>query len=81
MCLPSPTVMNHNTTSQAILDEHWQNTKRTEIDALDENGTCTIETLPPGKKVIGCNWVFRLKLKADGTLERCKVRLVVLINN
>lgn len=54
---------------------------RTEIDALDENGTWTIETLPPGKKAIGCKWVFRLKFKADGTLERYKARLVVLGNN
>lgn len=64
-----------------MLDEKWRNAMRQEIDALDENGTWTIETLPSGKKAIGCKWVFRLKFKADGTLERYKARLVVLGNN
>ena len=67
--------------SQAVLDEQWRNAMRSEIDALEDNGTWTVETLPPGKKAIGCKWVFRLKFKADGTLERYKARLVVLGNN
>ena len=37
--------------------------------------------LPPGKHAIGCKWVFKLKFRADGTLERYKARLVVLGNN
>ena len=32
--------------------------------------------LPRDHKVIGCKWVFRVKLKPDGSLERYKVRLV-----
>ncbi|KAE9603996.1 putative RNA-directed DNA polymerase [Lupinus albus] len=33
-------------------------------------------TLPPHKTAIGCKWVYKTKLKADGTLERHKARLV-----
>lgn len=32
--------------------------------------------LPPGKKSIGSKWVYKVKLKSDGSLERCKARLV-----
>ena len=32
--------------------------------------------LPPGKRPIGCKWVYRVKLNPDGTVERYKPRLV-----
>ena len=32
--------------------------------------------LPPGKRLVGCKWVYKLKLKADESLERHKARLV-----
>ena len=33
-------------------------------------------TLPPSKVPIGCKWVFKIKLKANGFVERYKARLV-----
>jgi len=36
--------------------------------------------LPLGKKTIRSKWVFKVKLKADGSLERYKARLVVKDN-
>ena len=32
--------------------------------------------LPIGKKTIGCKWVFSVKYKSDGTIDRYKARLV-----
>ena len=29
-----------------------------------------------GKRTVGCRWIFTVKYRADGTLERYKVRLV-----
>ncbi|KAL0456195.1 UNVERIFIED_CONTAM: Retrovirus-related Pol polyprotein from transposon TNT 1-94 [Sesamum latifolium] len=43
---------------------------------LGRNQTWQITKLPPGKRAIGCKWVFRLKLKDDGTIDRHKTRLV-----
>ena len=33
-------------------------------------------SLPAGKKVIGCRWVFTVKVNLDGSIARLKVRLV-----
>ncbi|RVX06823.1 Retrovirus-related Pol polyprotein from transposon RE2 [Vitis vinifera] len=41
-----------------------------------ENGTWSLTTLPHGKWVVGCKWVYKLKLRADGSLEWHKARLV-----
>ena len=32
--------------------------------------------LPPGKKTVGCRWVYTMKHNADGSVDRYKVRLV-----
>ena len=48
----------------------------TEIDALVSNNTWTFTPLPSNKKTIGCKWVYKIKYKADGSVERYKGRLV-----
>ena len=48
----------------------------TEYEALIRNDTQTLMSLPPDHKVIGCKWVFKVKLKPDGSLERYKAQLV-----
>ncbi|XP_070032892.1 uncharacterized mitochondrial protein AtMg00820-like [Nicotiana tomentosiformis] len=47
-----------------------------EIAALEENQTLSIIDLPPGKIPIGCRWIFKIKYKASGEVERYKARLV-----
>ncbi|PNX93189.1 putative copia-type protein, partial [Trifolium pratense] len=54
----------------------WRNAMQSEIDALCENRTWSLVSLPPGKKPIGCRWVFKIKRKSDGSIERYKARLV-----
>ena len=47
-----------------------------EIDSLLENGTWELARLPPDRKAIGCRWVFVIKHKSDGSVDRYKARLV-----
>jgi hypothetical protein len=46
------------------------------LEALEKNQTWKLTKLPPGKKPVSCKWIFKTKRKADGSLERHKVRLV-----
>ena len=46
------------------------------MDALQKNETWELVDLPSSKKPMGCNWVFVVKFKDDGSLERHKARLV-----
>lgn len=46
------------------------------MEALQKNKTWKLVPLPDGKKLIGCKWVFSIKHKEDGSIERYKARLV-----
>uniref|UniRef100_A0A2N9EDP9 Integrase catalytic domain-containing protein n=1 Tax=Fagus sylvatica TaxID=28930 RepID=A0A2N9EDP9_FAGSY len=47
-----------------------------ELDALHKTHTWDMTTLPPGKSAVGCKWVYKIKTRADGSVERYKARLV-----
>lgn len=40
-----------------------------EFEALEANQTWSIIPLPPEKKPIGNKWVYKIKHRADGTIE------------
>ncbi|GFZ16754.1 hypothetical protein Acr_26g0000240 [Actinidia rufa] len=44
-----------------------------ELQALDRTHTWDLVDLPPGKSIIGCRWVYKIKTRADGTVERYKL--------
>jgi hypothetical protein len=46
------------------------------IHDLKKNHTWTVTDLPSGKHPIGCKWVYKIKHKANGDVERYKARLV-----
>ena len=47
-----------------------------EMAALDKNNTWIVTSLPAGKKVVSCKWVFTIKQTPEGKVERYKARLV-----
>ncbi|CAN6485107.1 unnamed protein product [Victoria cruziana] len=62
--------------NKAKNDKNWIDAINEELFALENNNTWEIVDLPPGKKSIGCRWIFKVKTKSDGTLERFKATLV-----
>jgi hypothetical protein len=62
---------------QAIKSPQWRDAMNSEIATLESNNSWSLVDLPPHNKPIGCKWVFKIKYKSDGSIERHKARLVV----
>lgn len=62
--------------SQAKEDSNWVQAMQDELTALDTNNTWYLTTQPKGKRAIASKWVFRIKYKPDGSVDRFKARLV-----
>jgi hypothetical protein len=60
----------------ALEDKNWKVAMDDEIQALDRNKTWHL--VPPSKNmnVIDYKWVYKIKRKADGSLDKYKARLV-----
>ena len=69
--MPIPTKV-----SEALLDVKWATAMKKEMIALQKNKTWELVSLPKGKKLIGYRWVFTIKQKPDGSIDKRKVRLV-----
>jgi hypothetical protein len=46
------------------------------MDSILSNRTWELSERPHGCKPVGCKWVFKKKLRPDGTIEKYKARLV-----
>lgn len=62
---------------EALNDPNWIIAMNEEMEALNRNGTWIITDSPLGRKPIGCKWVYKIKYKSTGEIERYKARLVV----
>jgi hypothetical protein len=56
--------------------DDWKEAIRSKMDSIMTNETCEVVDRPFGCKPVGCQWVFKKKLKPDGTIEKYKARLV-----
>ncbi|GJZ14773.1 zinc finger, CCHC-type containing protein, partial [Tanacetum coccineum] len=48
-----------------------------EMDSIMGNNSWVLADLPPGCKPLGCKWIFKRKLKVDGTIKKFKAKLVI----
>ncbi|GJW10406.1 ribonuclease H-like domain-containing protein [Tanacetum coccineum] len=61
---------------EASKDQHWIEAMNNEMDALYRNDTWEIVELPFGRKAIGGKWVYKIKYKSSGDIDRYKARYV-----
>ncbi|GJV38490.1 zinc finger, CCHC-type containing protein [Tanacetum coccineum] len=55
----------------------WKEAINDEMDSIMGNNTWVLADLPPGCRPLGCKWIFKRKMKVDGTVEKFKARLVI----
>jgi hypothetical protein len=65
-------VMESNSYLEAAAHHELQAPMRSELQALQNNGTWSLTPLPTGKTLIGCRWVYKIKHHSDGSIERYK---------
>ena len=56
--------------------EKWLQAQSDELEALNQNDTWSLTTLPPHRTAIDCKWVYAHKLDEHGNIIRHKARLV-----
>ena len=47
-----------------------------ELNALTKNHTWDLVTLPHGQSMVGCKWIYKIKTRSDGSIERYKAQLI-----
>ena len=61
---------------EALQNPEWKKAIEDEVCALEKNETWELTDLPKGKNPVGCKWIFTIKYKANGDIDRFKARLV-----
>ena len=54
----------------------WKEVINSEVESILQNHTWELVDIPPGNKPIGYKWIFKRKLKADGSIDKYKAQLV-----
>lgn len=66
---------------QAVMEssekEEWLKEMKDEFDSLQKNETWVLVEKPEGRKVIDNKWIFKIKRKPNGSIQRYKACLVV----
>ena len=62
--------------ADAIQHPKWKEAMNEELMAIEKNNTWQLTDLPKGHKTINVKWVYKIKVKANGEIDRYKARLV-----
>ncbi|KAL0754264.1 hypothetical protein Bca101_091932 [Brassica carinata] len=62
--------------AEALKNPYWRKAMIDEINSQLKNHTWDLVNIANASNVVGCRWVFTIKRKADGSIDRYKARLV-----
>jgi histone deacetylase 1/2 len=65
-----------STVAEAMQNSSWKKAMDVEYTALMKNKTWHLVPPEQGRNIIDCKWVYKIKRKADGSIDRYKTRLV-----
>jgi len=54
----------------------WEEAIQKELDALQKANTWDVVEHPPGKNIVSCKWVFRIKKDLEGRIAKYKAQLI-----
>ncbi|OMP12136.1 Reverse transcriptase, RNA-dependent DNA polymerase [Corchorus capsularis] len=57
----------------ACKDSKWISAMKEEYAALLQNGTWSLVPKAPNMNIVGCRWVYKIKERDDGTIERARL--------
>lgn len=72
----SPPMSEPTSYTAAAKSAQWRAAMSAEISALLQNQTWSLVPSTIAHNVVGCKWVYRIKRKPDGSIDRHKARLV-----
>jgi histone deacetylase 1/2 len=64
------------TVAEAMQNNSWKKAMDVEYTALMKNKTWHLVPPEQGRNIIDCKWVYKIKRKADGSIDQYKARLV-----
>ena len=73
------TAMEPKTLAEALTrpdTDKWVTAALAEIEAHIQNGTWELAQLPPGRRAISSHWVFKVKRKPNGSIDKYKGRIM-----
>jgi hypothetical protein len=73
MMIVDPTTVDEALTSEEA--KEWRESMDDEIRSLKSYHTWTVCLLPNDRKAVDCKWVYKLKTKSDGSVDRYKSRV------
>ncbi|XP_062100723.1 uncharacterized mitochondrial protein AtMg00820-like [Humulus lupulus] len=74
--LASHTITKPQSYKDACIQPQWKQAMNSELKAPEANNTWTLTCLPQRCHTIGNKWVYKVKYKPNGDIERYKARLV-----
>lgn len=69
-------IVEPNCFSRANKQKCWKEAMEEEMKAIREYDTWVLVPKEEFMNVIGSKWIYKVKRKHDGSVERCKARLV-----